>query len=199
MKAKQSAFTLLEILVALAIFATMSGIAYSGLSTVLDSREVLSGETAKWRDLALVFKRIEQDIGNTIPRPIRNTADLQAPPLFGQQNRKNEDEPQLALTRTGFSAQSANLAGLQRVGYRLRKQNLEQLLWPVLDQAPRTEPQVLQLASGISAFELRYLDARGGWQPNWPLTGREDVLPFAVEVSLVFASEEQVTRIFLLP
>jgi general secretion pathway protein J len=196
---KPSGFTLLEILVALAIFALMSGMAYSGLNAVLESREQLTVENQKWRDLALIIKRIEQDIASAVARPIRSSDDLRAPAFVGQLNRKNEDEPQLALTRTGFAAQSGNLAALQRVGYRLRKQNLELLLWPVLDQAPRTAPQVLPLASGISAFELRYLDNKGAWQPNWPIAGREEVMPSAVEVAIVLSSKERVTRIFLLP
>ncbi len=191
-------FTLLEILVAFAIFAVMTGIAYSGLNAVLDSREQLSVESQKWRDIALVFGRIEQDIANAAPRPIRDTSDLLAPALFGQQNRKNEDEPHLALTRTGFSA-SGNAAALQRVGYRLRKQNLEQLTWPVLDQAPRTTPQVLLLAQGINAFELRYLHPRGQWFANWPAPGAEEGMPRAVEVSIVLQTRERVSRLFLLP
>ncbi|MGH8772627.1 MAG: type II secretion system protein GspJ, partial [Burkholderiales bacterium] len=127
----------------------------------------------KWRDVTLVFKRIEQDIANAVARPIRSSDDLPAPAFLGQQNRRNEDEPQVALTRTGFGGHSGNLSALQRIGYRLKKQNLEQLLWPVLDQAPRTAPQVLELASDISAFELRYLDTKGTWQPNWPVAGRQ--------------------------
>ncbi|MGH8720277.1 MAG: type II secretion system minor pseudopilin GspJ [Burkholderiales bacterium] len=196
---KARGFTLLELLVALAIFALLSAIAYGGLNAVLDSREQLTLANQKWRDVTLVFKRIEQDIANAVARPIRSSDDLPAPAFLGQQNRRNEDEPQVALTRTGFGGHSGNLSALQRIGYRLKKQNLEQLLWPVLDQAPRTAPQVLELASDISAFELRYLDTKGTWQPNWPVVGRQDTMPAAVEVILVLSSQERVRLIFLLP
>jgi len=191
-------FTLLEILVALAVFAVMTAAAYSGLNAVLDSRERLSVESQKWRDLALVFGRIEQDIANAAPRPVRDSSDLVAPALVGRQNRRNEDEPHLALTRTG-PAQAGTNAAVQRVGYRLKKQDLEQLLWPVLDQAPRTTPEVLTLARGIAAFELRYLDPGEEWHTDWPPTGEQDEMPSAVEVSLVLESKERITRIFLLP
>lgn len=192
-------FTLLEILIALAIFAVMSGIAYGGLNAVLDTRERLTEENQKWRDLALIMQRIEQDIANAVARPIRNSDDLQAPALLGQASRRNDDDPQIALTRTGYSGHSGNLAALQRVGYRLRKQDLEQLLWPVLDQAPRTLPQVLPLASGVATFELRYLDRKGEWQPNWPIAGRQETMPAAIEITLALDSRERVTRIFVLP
>jgi general secretion pathway protein J len=192
-------FTLLEILVALAIFALLTAISYTGLNAVLDSREQLAAENQKWRDLALVFGRLEQDIANAAPRSIRDSSGLNAPALAGQQNRRNVDEPQLALTRTGFAGRAGNLAALQRVGYRLKERNLEQLVYPVLDQAPLTLPQALPLASGISAFQLRYLDARGAWQPNWPVAGIQDAMPAAVEVAITLAPEERITRIFLLP
>ncbi|MGH8728377.1 MAG: type II secretion system minor pseudopilin GspJ [Burkholderiales bacterium] len=196
---KEFGFTLLEILIALAIFAVMSGIAYGGLNAVLDSRERLTAENQKWRDIALIMQRIEEDIANAVTRPIRNSDNLQAPAFLGQASRRNEDEPQIALTRTGYSGHSGNLAALQRVGYRLKKQNLEQLLWPVLDQAPRTLPQALPLASGVAAFELRYLDRKGEWQPNWPIAGRQETMPAAVEVILALGTKERVTRIFALP
>lgn len=192
-------FTLLEILVALAIFALLTAISYTGLNAVLDSREQLAAENQKWRDLALVFGRLEQDIANAVPRSIRDSSGLNAPALAGQENRRNEDEPQLALTRTGFAGRAGNLAALQRVGYRLKQRNLEQLVYPVLDQAPLTLPQALPLASGISAFQLRYLDSRGAWQPNWPVAGTQDAMPVAVEVAITLAPEERITRIFLLP
>ena len=47
-------FTLVELLVALAIFAIVSGFAYRSLNMMLESREALQKESRKWRDVALV-------------------------------------------------------------------------------------------------------------------------------------------------
>ena len=59
---RQRAFTLVELLVALAIFAIMSGAAYRALTSMLDSREALQKESRKWRDVALVVGRLERDL-----------------------------------------------------------------------------------------------------------------------------------------
>ena len=56
------AFTLVELLVALAIFAVLAGFAYRGLQAMLDNREALQKETRKWRDVALFVGRIERDL-----------------------------------------------------------------------------------------------------------------------------------------
>ena len=45
----QAAFTLVELLVALAIFAILAGFAYRGLDAMLQSRVRLEAESRKWR------------------------------------------------------------------------------------------------------------------------------------------------------
>ena len=55
-------FTLVELLVALAIFAIMTGFAYRGLTAMLDSREALQRESRKWRDVALFVSRVEREV-----------------------------------------------------------------------------------------------------------------------------------------
>jgi prepilin-type N-terminal cleavage/methylation domain-containing protein len=64
-----SAFTLVELLVALAIFALIAGFAYRGLQSMLDSREAMQKETRKWRDIALFVGRMERDFSAVIALP----------------------------------------------------------------------------------------------------------------------------------
>src|SRR2546421_9503102 len=59
---RSAAFTLVELLVALAIFAVMTGFAYRGLNTLLESRESLQRESRKWRDVSLLVGRVERDM-----------------------------------------------------------------------------------------------------------------------------------------
>jgi general secretion pathway protein J len=61
-------FTLVELLVALAIFAIMSGFAYRALTAMLDSREALAKESRKWRDISLFVGRVERDVAAILPR-----------------------------------------------------------------------------------------------------------------------------------
>lgn len=192
-------FTLIELLVALTIFAVMSVAAYRGLTTMLDARTQVEAENHKWRKVALFFSRLENDLDAFRPLPIRGTSDLPLPALVGNTVATGEDDAQLAFTRSGFTGLEGKLAAPQRVGYRLRQGQIEVLGWSVLDRAPRSQPEVFQALGDITRFELRYLDATGNWQRQWPLPGQPPELPpNALEVSLTLLTGETVKRVFAL-
>jgi len=72
-------FTLVELLVALAIFALMSGFAYRGLTAMLDARAALAKESRKWRDTALFVGRVERDLAAALPRSANKATTPLAP------------------------------------------------------------------------------------------------------------------------
>jgi general secretion pathway protein J len=100
---KQTAFTLIELLIALTIFAILSIISYRTLSSVFQTREQLNLESAKWRDLSLFFTRLESDLANTLDREIRTADGRSAAPLCLSALPSNPAEATLAFTRTGFA------------------------------------------------------------------------------------------------
>jgi len=195
---RQRGFTLVEMLVALTIFALMSVLAYRGLNVVLQTREHLTEDNRRWRDLALTLAQLEQDMSMVVNRPVRDSGDLPQPALLGNPQALGANEAQLSFSRMGMAWQTGVLADVQRHGYRLNNGTLEQLVWPVLDQAPRSEPVVHALLERVNRFELRYLDGAGNWQQRWPLPGTA-MLPTALEVVLEFDSGVTVTRVFALP
>jgi general secretion pathway protein J len=198
MKRPPSGFTLLELVVALAIFALISIFAYRALDLVLDTRAKVTAEGKKWRNIALLFARLEQDLGRLVNRPVRDSHDLLSPALLGEPVPVGEDDAQLMFTRMGLEGQSGVLNDAQRLGYRLRDGNVEMLVWPVLDQAPRTRPEVDTVLSGVKAMEIRYLGADGTWLPRWPKPGAPGELPRALEITLELTTGERMTRLFAL-
>jgi general secretion pathway protein J len=69
MSRAQKGFTLIELLVALAIFAILSLLSYRTLGSLFETREQLNIESAKWRDAALFFSRVENDLAMAaVPR-----------------------------------------------------------------------------------------------------------------------------------
>src|SRR5438876_12213012 len=74
-------FTLVELLVALAIFALMSGFAYRGLNAMLESREALQKESRKWRDVALFVGRVERDVASALQRPAMGASGTKLAPM----------------------------------------------------------------------------------------------------------------------
>lgn len=191
-------FTLLELLVALIVFAVMSTVAYSGLNQIFAVRERIETENRKWRELTLVLGRMEEDIAQAISRPVRDSFGTLRAPLQGHPQLVGEDDANLSLVRMGAGGSTGIAADLTRVGYRLREGRLELLLWPALDLPPRTGPNVHVLLSDIKAFELAFMNEQGIWESKWEPADNK-ALPRAVQWILTLSSGEKIRRLVALP
>jgi general secretion pathway protein J len=191
-------YTLIELLVALLILALLSLAGYRGLDAVLQTRERVAREAAKWQHLAGFFARMEQDVAQAIHRPARDQGGLAQPEWIGRSVVVAADEAHLTYTRAGDPDQGEAQRVPRRMGYRLERDTLLLLRWPFPDQAPRAEPARYPLLHGVREFGLRHLDAQGNWLPQWPPGGQAGTLPMALEVSLTLVSGEKIVRVFAL-
>jgi general secretion pathway protein J len=180
-------FTLLEVLVAIAIFAVISVLAYGGLTTVLQQRELVEARTGEWRDLQMAMQLVSRDLRQLHPRPVRDEiGDRYEPALLSRPGAAFA----LELTRGGWTNPGAlPRSTLQRVAYRIEDGRLVRIYWPVLDRTLATEPLVTVLLDGVDALELRLLDRQGTWHGQWPPVGTDgdaalQTLPRAVEFAL---------------
>jgi general secretion pathway protein J len=205
----KAGFTLIELLIALAIFAILSLISYRTLSGLMSTRQQLNEDTAKWRDLALFFTRVENDLSAIVNRPVRMVDDRPAAALCLNAFTPVGNDATLAFTRTGFvdvAMQADTLAAPQRIGYRQKENQIEWMLWPQLDQAPRAEPQSYAALDGVREAKWRALDRTNNWRNDWPpapancsqIDSNAPALPQALELTLRLNSGETITRLFAL-
>lgn len=190
--------TLIELLVAIAIFGVLSGVAYRALTVVLESRGRIEQENRKWREIALLFTRLEQDLAATAPRPIRDANDSLSPAFVGNPTAEGASDGAVVLTRTGFAVDPGAIDPPRRIGYRLRGGVVELLYWTGLDRGSRSEPRAIAVLRGVSAMDLRYLDRRGQWHLAWPPTGMTDPqteIPAGIEIGVTLVSGERITRL----
>ena len=192
---RASGFTLIEVLVALLVFALLAGFGYRGLGAVLDAGERVTAETSKWRDLALALEHMRLAFAQAAERPIRDRNDAAAPAFQGGAATRNSSEPLVAFTRMGYAGHEGAAADQQRVGFRLHEDRLEQLVWPVLDQAPHTEPLSVPLLAGVREVSFAYLH-QGKWHPAWPIVEATAQHPAAVQMTLQLAGGERYQRVF---
>jgi general secretion pathway protein J len=193
--ARRRGFTLVELLTALMILSLLALMSYRGLGALLDARQHVSEESAKWRRAAAFFDRFEQDIRLAAPRPVRATSAGSgvAPAWMG----RSEGSPGPSLEFSRFAAADADSA--RRVTYRLGgNQEIELLLWPGLDLAPGAQFARYPVLSGVSRFELQYLNSDYNWVPSWPVPGAEATMPRAVQLRVVLRSGEDMMRVFAL-
>jgi len=194
---RNAGFTLLELLVALSIFALLAAMAYGGLNTVLKARAATDLQAARLTQLQNTFFWLGRDLTQTVNRPVRDEyGDLQ-PALMGVEM----GDYRLALTRGGWlNPADRPRGGLQRVAYGLRDDQLLRVYWNVLDRAQDSPPQESVLLDGVERLELRYLDAQKQWSDAWPNAAAgaapNTAPPRAVEVTIETKAEGRITRLF---
>ncbi len=196
-------FTLIEVLVALAIFAAIALISHRTLSSIFDTRERLDLQSTTLRDQALFFARLENDLLVLMPRAIRNGDGLSEAALVVSAATSTADDAVIVFTRAGFAAGSGTSAAPQRVGYRLKNNSIEMLLWDGLDHAPRAAPHVYPALKNIREFRWRVLpaasDNNAAWRLNWPAGGAvASGAPAALEVTVTPADGAPLVRVFVL-
>ncbi len=194
-------FTLLEVLIALAIFSVMSMMAYGGLKTILNARNGTERAAERLTELQMAIILIQQDMQHMAPRSIRT--EFYSMPREGALVVDSGLEYQIAFTRGGNNnPHRTHRSGLYRVGYQLEDGELRRLIWPTLDRAEGNVPQKMVLLHGVSEVAFSFLDT--DWSSTWPPPaaqglGEEDALPRAVEIVLVLDDWGTIKRLFATP
>ena len=195
-------FTLLELLIALAIFALLAVMAYGGLSKVLATEDILAEQLDRLTEVQRTFTYLEHDILQAVPRPVRSEFGDVQPYLQGRDPLLARGQPLLALTRTGYpNPLGARRSNLLRVDWRLEDDSLYRDTWPVLDRAQDTKPRSRRFCTRVERFGLRYLDSKKKWQTQWPPEGQAAqavVMPLAVEITLELADWGELKRLVML-
>jgi general secretion pathway protein J len=183
-------FTLVEVLVALAILAITAALAYQGTAALVDGEVRLTSEATRWRTLDAVFTRLEADLRQAQPRPVRVGAAREPAWLAATEAHGSSA---IVFSRAGPEFDADPGAAGQRVGYRLRDGALEVVYWPGLDRAQGTRETAWTLVRGVTRLRIEHLDADGGWRDTWPRFGEPEI-PRAVRILLVLDSGEAMER-----
>jgi len=186
-------FTLIEVLVALAILALTAVLAWRATAALVDGEARLSDEAMRWRALDQAFARLEADLRQAQPRAVRTPAGREAPWLAATEANGSSA---IVFSRAGPEFDNEPGAAGQRIAYRLRDGGLEVVYWPTLDRS-REESTAYRLVDGVADFRVEHFASTGQWMTAWPRFG-EPALPRAVRVLLTLASGETIERWFAL-
>lgn len=201
---RDSGFTLLEVLVAVGIFAIFSAMAYGSLLRILDTRDRLDSERDYWRTLNLSLLLIEDDLALVRKRTVRGLDGQERRAFLGQPvDNRTLGAPSLEFTRGGQIALGDGArSDLQRVGYQLRDGELQRLVWPGLDQPVVSEPHAAPLLEQVEELRVRFYVHPAGWSSTWPAPSQTgaavpfDALPAAVEMTLRIKDRGEIVRVF---
>lgn len=191
---RQQGMTLIELLVALAMFALLALAGQRLLGTAVDVRRQGQEHAQQRQQLARAMALLESDLEQAIVRPLQLADGSAEPALYSQ-----ADGNGLQFTRAGWDnpLQQAR-SNLQRVRWWSDADGLHRGVWMVLDRGDQDVLYPQRLLDGASQVQWRYLDGCGNWLPAWP-AGTPAPLPRAVEVQFTHPRHGILRRVLRLP
>jgi general secretion pathway protein J len=207
-----SGFTLLELLVAITILASVALIAWRGLDTLVSTRARLAPEGDDVRTLLIAFGQLERDLAGTIsPRFFtHDTSPIEVTTIAGQ--------PALTITRIAAAAADAPTA-LQVIGYRVEEGVLvRSASRPARGRGAIAASEVtnVRILDGVKSMRVRlWLDGQGWFDPlaagaaqaaapaapaapGTPAQANAPVVPPGVEVTLERSDGRLYRRVLLI-
>ena len=185
-----SGMTLLELVVAIAIFSLVAAAAYAALTQGLVVFDRVQDERRFWQRFESVFNLVRTDLLQVVDRAPRITTSAGRAFTGYEHAGMGEYGQLLEFTRRAHTAYHEGPASpYQRVVYRIDQGGLYRMSWPYLDRPYGTEPVETLLMDRVEDIELRYLTTAEGWSTRWPRTvipGPEYLpdLPGAVELTV---------------
>ncbi len=184
---KQQGFTLIEVMIAMAIFAMLSLLAYQILSASVKNSEIAQEHTARLNEIQTAFSLLERDLIQILPR------------------QSNTEEAFLSTTETSLRFTTI---GSYAAAEPLSASDLAQVEWSITDHAltrsvnPQPSPSLsdastlstLTMLTGVRTLHWRFYST--GWTDRW---SQASTFPAAIELIVTLEDMGEIRRLFLLP
>ncbi|MCP4000355.1 MAG: type II secretion system minor pseudopilin GspJ [Gammaproteobacteria bacterium] len=196
---RNTGFTLIELMVAMAIFSFLATAMYTGIRQIISEREILLQQTDELNQLQRAVRYLNTDFSQLHPRDIRGPLGQDR---IGALSSDPSQDFTLELSRNGWRNPAQAVRGsLQRVRYRLEDEVLIREYWPVMDHLLGADTRQLELLKGVEKIEIAYLDDQLEWQADWPpatnnsITPSTTILPLAIRYKLTLKSFGEIERL----
>lgn len=169
-------FTLVEMMVALSLFAAIATMGLALLRSSVDTQAAVQNHLADMGSFNRLRAVMAHDLGQALPRLTRDEAGAEVPAFIG-------GDADFSFVHGG----AHGLGGQHRPDAQRVRYAFEQAVWSrasqvMLDGAAMGPGD--PLARKVESVALRYRDAAGLWHRNWPTQDGAD-LPSAVEVVII--------------
>lgn len=214
---RQRGFTLLEMILALAIFAILGITGLYLLQTVIRTDGISQEKSQRLAELQRAFAIIDRDFSAMRLRPVRTSTPGVFDPALKAEHSNSTNNDAITFTQAAWFNPGAQLprSTLQRVTYQLQKrsvdthvdgktqqsdqqelqqQELQRQYFDRVDVPSGATPHLQHLLSNVSGLKLRYYQ-KGQWLDSWSDTNQ---LPEAIEVTLTLPDYGDITRRFLI-
>lgn len=194
-------FTLLEVLIALSLFAVLSAMAFGGLNQLLSQHQQLQKKQQRFVTLQSAIQVLERDFSHMEPRSTRDAfGDTQASVI----GNLTPEFTYALTTKTWFNPHNSQGVLLQRIAYQLKNQSLWRSYYSQLDAGIGSLPVRYSLIDQVTGFKVRFLPAQQQWIDYWPPIGPQGEgnlqrLPKAIEIQLTSSDFGTITRMIEIP
>ncbi|MCU7940980.1 MAG: type II secretion system minor pseudopilin GspJ [gamma proteobacterium symbiont of Bathyaustriella thionipta] len=150
---KQAAgFTLLELMVAISIFAVVSLLTMGGLSNILETQAHAEKSLQRLSRFQMVFAVMSRELRQLSMRPVRGE--------YGSLMDSISIETSDGVDGIEYTHQGrftlGNTLSVQRVTYYIEDDQLVKKVWPVLDRVEDTQPVKQILLEGIKDLSIEF-------------------------------------------
>jgi general secretion pathway protein J len=218
--ARQAGFTLLEVLVAITVFAVLSAGVYRVLSSMVQAQATIVTHADDLRELQRAMWIMAADIEQIAMRDVKGEFNDRLPAVV-----TNEDDYILQFTRQGLrNPLLFNRSDLQRIGYTLgdeplqgegekrqartrdeeNRQHLLRHVWGAVDRISDTRVDTQVMLHDVEEVEFEFIDGDDNKSTKWPpklKTGkavRQRELPVSIRIVMKTRRYGEITRIFQL-
>lgn len=189
-------FTLIEVLVSIAIFASLSVGAYQVLSQVYESNELSQVRSERLKELQRSLVVMDNDFRQMANRQFRTQGEEPDRRLVQWGDYLlDSDTRGIVFARTGWNnpQQQFPRGEVTKVGYRLKEGILERVWWRYPDTPSGQEGVITPVLTQVEAFDMQFFDG-DRWVKDWD---RELQLPKAVSLQLTLEDYGDIERVYL--
>ena len=192
-------FTLIEILIALAVFAILATITSSVLYNAFTTRTRVNEQSERLNELQLAISLIQQDTSQTVERPIRSNDMRLLSAFIGQTSY-------VEFTRDG-DVSPGNIekrSTLKRVAYVCQQGALIRRTWSTLDRINQNIYEDKSLLTRLTHCHFGYLNQNLQILPEWREQAvgsnqSKEPFPKAIQVNMTLQDQGEITLLFILP
>lgn len=189
-------FTLVEMLVAMAVFGLLAAAAAGILNVTLRNADVFDRADALTREVQRARTIMRADFAQVANRPVRDAYGAMSPAIFAGGGAA-DGRALLVFVRHGWeNPGGADARGsLQYVEYAIDGNRLMRRTRPYLDPTPDTPVSVTMLLSDVRGAAFSFL-SNGSWSDRWVAAAGRGVLPEAVALDVAGSAVSDLRQIF---
>ena len=189
---QNTGYTLIELIIALAIFAILGTISVGLLSRAFDTRARIENQMEPLTELQLAVTRINRDVAQMVDRGALSLIGHTNYTEFTRGGIVNPDEEDAKSTLKRVALVCGN------------NEKLIRKTWARVDPLSPNDFQEQALMNKLESCEFSYLGKGSTWVSDWPMTTaspREKPPPFprAIKLTLTLENLGEIALLFVVP